>query len=73
MSNTICLDFDEPVWEDGIVTVWVIKEKELNECWRSVVPVWEILNARQLFVLCCDRDSIEIPRRSLSKNFERIT
>lgn len=75
MSDTakIVVFYPEDISDDGFVEVWEIKDKSKNERWRSVKPIWDILSAQQLFELCCSQlNTIEIPKGSLSKNFEKI-
>lgn len=57
--------------DSGIITIWVFHEKSYNEELISKVPIWDILNAKELYDLCINNNALDIEENRLNNFFEK--
>jgi hypothetical protein len=69
---TISIEDGRTSPNDGIVKIWWWREgAELNQEFKAKKPIWEILDAHQVFLLCSVGETIEVDE-SILLDFERI-
>lgn len=70
---TISIECDEIAPNDGLVKVWWWKQgSEFNQELKAKKPIWEILNANQIFLLCSAGVVIEVDEKIMLKHFEVV-
>ncbi len=73
MKATISIENGEVAPNDGLIKVWWWKTGgEFNQEWKADVPVWEIFNAHQTFLLCVSGETIQIDAKLITKYFTQI-
>lgn len=65
MKAFLSIEWGEPVPKDGKVKVLWWKEG-LNQELTANLPIWEILNAHQTFLLCSAGETIEVDENIMS-------
>ena len=71
MKATISINNGNLAPKDGIVTImWWKGGSVPNQELVSTKPIWEVLNSREVFLLCAIGEVIEVDTKLVSKMFK---
>lgn len=76
MENKATIErlLENDIPNNGLIKIyWWGDSGEPNKLMISKKPIWEILNAHQVFLLCCLCEVIEVDEKLIKKHFEQIS